>query len=380
MIASGMVPIAIGSDTGGSVRQPASFCGLVGLKPTYGAISRHGLISYASSMDTVGIFTNSVIDNAIVYDFLAGHDKRDPTSLRTSHNNITSELLNLSFKANSKLNKQQIEEMIANSNNKISLYGTVIGVPDEFIVEELDLSAREEFERSLHVLQDAGAEIRRVSIPSLKYALPCYYLIACAEASSNLAKYDGIRFGKRLIPDQSNSKRNKVAFDLHAMISATRGQYFGPEVIKRILTGTFVLCRGSYDDYYGKATLVRKLIQKEISEVYEKQGIHLLASLTTPILPFSLNDPPDGNTLMLNDYLTVSANLTGNPAISVPVGTVKRNSVNKFNENMTEILPIGLQLFGPKFGELQLLKASLAIEQRVNFTSQVPNYVQTFNL
>ena len=373
MTALGLVQAAVGSDTGGSVRQPASFCGLVGFKPTYGSISRHGLVSYASSMDTPGILTKSIIDAAIMFDVLSGHDSRDPTSLKTSNQShkLTPQFLSdISWPQNQKhaprLSQQQFETILNTKYPNISLKGTTIGLPIEFIVEELDQQARQEFEKSLSMLQDAGATIKQISIPSLKLALPCYYLLACAEASSNLSRYDGVRYGQRFQGNtiESNlSTTNQIAANLHEMISSTRGSYFGPEVIKRILTGTFVLCKGSYDEYYGKAVAVRLLIRKEIEEIYAKEGIDVLASLTTPVLPFPLDNPPDSADMLLNDFLTVPANLAGIPAVSVPVGTCVRH----LTDQSQEVLPIGLQLFGKANREFDLLRIALAVEQRAQF-------------
>lgn len=403
LVASGIVPAALASDTGGSVRQPASFCGVVGFKPTYGMISRFGLVPYASSMDTPGIITQSVTDAAIMLDAVSGIDSADMTSIRSTK--ITSKMLKLPFSLEHDVlmppvSPTEINRMIEATKVMVNLKGLVVGLPMESNLHEISPTVRELWQHTISALEDAGAEVREVSIPSLRHALPCYYLIACAEASSNLARYDGIRFGHRSDqfkgidvthankPSTPNDAQREhlsaitrsTTQDLFKMISKSRGEGFGSEVIKRILTGTFVLSNDAYDEYYGKAAIMRKEIQRDVDIMF-RSGVHLLLSPTTPELPFFINSPPDVASMMINDTLTVPANLCGSPAISIPVGIANRCSPtygrdSPRNETTDSIVPVGMQIMGPQLGEIDLLRAALAIEQRMNFDRLIPSWVK----
>lgn len=302
---------ALGSDTGGSVRQPASFCGVVGFKPTYGAVSRYGLIAYGSSLDQIGPITNSVEDAAIVFDAIKGKDERDMTS-RELKGGAT------------KLNPE--------------VKGLTIGVADEFF-EGLNPEVKAAVERAVQSFESAGARIERVSIPSLKAALPAYYIIACAEASSNLGRYDGIRYGYRA---ESYS-------GVEDMIVKTRTQGFGKEVQKRIMLGTYVLSSGYFDAYYKKACLLRGRIISEFEKVFEKCS--LLIASTAPKTAFTLGYS-GGNAIETyqSDVCTVPVNIAGLPAISVPCGKDGGG------------LPIGVQLIGKKFEDEKVLSAAYFLE------------------
>lgn len=364
-VASGIVLAAIASDTGGSVRQPAAFCGVVGFKPTYGSISRHGLISYASSMDTVGILARSVADVAVLFDAISGPDSRDSTALRTHQAKISPILLNGPEWDYSQptvmptVTPDQIARMLESAAIPVSLKGYVVGVPREFNLLDLDPSLRAGWQLTLAALQDAGADIRDVSLPSLRLALPCYYMLACAEAASNLSRYDGIRYGH----SSAQSASQLRGADLLSSLARTRGEAFGVEVIKRVLAGTFLLSKGAYDEHYGRAAAARRWIRREMQEVFGG-GVHLLLGPTTPQLPFLLSEPPDAQTMLLQDLLTVPANLCGLPAISLPMGRARLSDDQE--------VPLGMQLLGPPLAEARLLAASLAVEQRVGFRGLLP--------
>jgi aspartyl-tRNA(Asn)/glutamyl-tRNA(Gln) amidotransferase subunit A len=377
-VASGLVPFAIGSDTGGSVRLPASFCGIVGLKPSYGTISRYGLISYASSLDTPGILTSSVIDAAIVLDYLAEHDSRDPTSTHHIRNRKLSQKKVLPTLFDYPLSSSDVQPSLASTtpdflhrlqkanSSPRSLQGVTIGVPIEFNVEELDNQSRLRFESSLQEFQQAGASIKLLSLPALKLALPCYYLLACAEASSNLARYDGVRYGQRSSSLGSNQESIQASVsELHRMIARTRGEYLGSEVIKRILTGTFVLSKDSYEEYYGRASLIRRYIRQEVQQVF-RSGVDILVSPTSPVLPYPINQPPYSADMMLNDFYTVVANLAGMPAINLPVDVVQRGQ---------DYLPIGIQLMADAHDEVSLIRVAHCLESIVDFSSKIPSHV-----
>lgn len=393
-VALGLVPAAIGSDTGGSVRQPASFCGVVGLKPTYGSVSRYGLISYASSMDTPGIITNSVLDAAIVYDAIRGHDANDPTSIRfssqgennghfirslltTQRNHPSSQT---STSSNISSSPTSIDfgdpiKLLTLSREHLSLSGITIGVPDEFLLEELDRDVFTAWQQALDVLSDAGAAIKKISLPTLKQALPCYYVLACAEASSNLSRYDGIRYGNHSVGTSEQSTatiHGSGDKSLQAMISRTRGIGFGPEVLKRILAGTFILSESAYHEYYGKAELIRQKIKAEVSAAFREGGVNIIAGPTSPMLPFELDNPPPPADMILGDLFTVPINLFGGPAISVPIAV---SNVPATIKSPSTVKPIGIQLMGPFLGELSLLRTALTLEQRVNFKDLIPDWV-----
>ncbi len=313
-VAAGMVRVALGSETGGSVRQPASFCGVVGLKPTYGRVSRFGLVAFASSLDHIGVFGRSVDDAALVLHAIAGHDARDATSAAVPVDDYRAAALD-------------------------DVRGMVIGKPREYFPDSLAPEVRSRCENALAALSALGAHVREVSLPSTEYAIPVYYIVAPAEASSNLARYDGVRYGKR-VPRPA----------LDAMYEATRSAGLGPEVTRRILLGTYVLSAGYYDAYYKKAMDVRALIAAELRGTFAS-GVDVLFTPTTPTPAFPLGaKTADPYEMYLSDIFTVTANLAGVPALSLPIGTV-------------DGLPIGGQLIGPHFAERRILAAAYALER-----------------
>ena len=315
-VASGEAPFSIGSDTGGSVRQPAAFCGIVGMKPTYGRISRNGLVAFASSFDQIGIMTKSVRDNALILSELAIHDKNDATSLNIPKENFISEI-NLGVK------------------------GLKIGVPKEFFDEGIDSEVKKIVISALHTYEKLGAEVIEISIPQLKHAIHAYYIISSAEASSNLARFDGVRYGKRA----------ENFTDITELYKNSRSEGFGKEVKRRIMTGTYVLSEGQKDKYYQKALETCAFLKNSFNEIFEKTDVILTP--TTPTAAFDLGAKRSPVAMYLNDIFTVPANLAGLPAISVPCGKTSEN------------LPVGLQLMGKKLGEKTLYRAAFALEQGV---------------
>jgi aspartyl-tRNA(Asn)/glutamyl-tRNA(Gln) amidotransferase subunit A len=316
-VASGVVRIALGSETGGSVRQPAAFCGIVGIKPTYGRVSRYGLVAYASSLDNVGVFGASVAEAALGLEVIAGHDRFDATSAAVAVPDLSA--------------------ATTASTDALPLAGLVVGRPLEYFPASLDTRIAEQCERALQQLRELGAEVRDVSLPSTDLAIPVYYIIAPAEASSNLARYDGVRFGVRAAAD-----------DLGAMYERTRSGGFGDEVTRRILLGTYVLSAGYYDAYYRRAQAVRTLITQEFAQVFAS-GVHVLFTPTAPTTAFRLGEVSDPYEMYLSDIFTVTANLAGVPAMSQPIGTV-------------DGLPVGGQLMAPLFGEATMLRVAAALE------------------
>jgi len=311
-VAAGIVRIALGSETGGSVRQPASYCGIVGVKPTYGRVSRFGLVAFASSLDQVGVFGTTVSDAALALEVIAGRDPRDATSVDTPVD---------SYRA---------------ARTK-DLAGVVIGRPREYFPSSLDPSILRLCDDALDALRARGATVRDVSLPHTDLAIPVYYIIAPAEASSNLARFDGVRYGLRI-----NAK------GLREMYDSTRTRGFGAEVTRRILLGTYVLSAGYYDAYYRKAQQVRTLIAKDFRDVFDS-GVHLLFTPTTPTVAFEFGAKSDPYEMYLNDIFTATANLAGVPAISVPIGDV-------------EGLPAGGQLIARHFDEQTMFRGAFALE------------------
>ena len=313
-VASGMVAGALGSDTGGSIRQPAAFCGVVGLKPTYGRVSRYGLVAFASSLDQIGPLTRTVEDAALILSVIAGTDNKDSTTLPDPvpafHNDLESEAGNLK-----------------------------IGVPEAWLGTGVDPDIKREISAVLAELEAAGAQLRPVALPYEEFAIPTYYVIATAEASSNLARYDGVRYGFRADND-----------DLAGMYANTRSGGFGNEVKRRILLGTFVLSAGYYDAYYGRAQCIRTLLCDDFKRAFA--DVDVLVGPTTPSTAFAIGEKADNPLEMyLSDVFTVTANLAGLPGISVPCG---RDDTG---------LPVGLQIIGPALGEAKILKAARLIEQ-----------------
>ncbi len=308
-VAVGSAPLSLGSDTGGSIRQPASFCGVIGLKPTYGRVSRYGLVAFASSLDQIGPFARRTEDIALIMEVISGHDPMDSTS--------------------SKRPVPRYREELGKG-----VKGLRVGVIREFTEEGLHPQVKELFEDFLREMEKEGMHVEEVSLPHVKYAIPCYYIIAPSEASSNLARYDGVRFGYR----------TKEYRDLFEMYAKTRDEGFGPEVKRRILLGTFALSAGYYDAYYLKAMKVRRLIAQDFERAFER--VDLIATPTTPTPAFRFGEKTsDPIAMYLSDIFTVSVNLAGLPGISVPIG-------------MAEGLPMGGQLIGKAFDEATLLRVS----------------------
>ena len=307
-----------GTDTGGSIRQPAAFCGVVGLKPTYGRCSRFGVVAFASSLDQAGPMARTVEDAALLLEAMAGYDAKDSTSIDKP--------------------VPQYSKVLEDG-----IRGKRVGIPKEYNVEGLCPSVAKSWEDGIKWLKDAGAEIVHVSLPHTKYALPVYYILAPAEASSNLARYDGVRYTSRV-----------EGGSLDELYTNTRTECFGAEVKRRILMGTYVLSAGYYDAYYLKAQKVRRLILDDFNKVFE--DVDFLLTPTTPTAAFAIGEEPkDPVSMYLNDILTVTVNLAGLPAISVPCGL------------SAEGLPLGLQIIGKSFGEEDLIRAGRVIEKCAKF-------------
>jgi aspartyl-tRNA(Asn)/glutamyl-tRNA(Gln) amidotransferase subunit A len=324
-VAARCVPLALGSDTGGSIRQPAAFCGVVGLKPTYGRVSRYGLLAFASSLDQIGPITRTVRDAALALSVIAGSDPADSTS-----------------------SSDDVPDYLPALTGEVR--GVRVGVPRAFVSEGVDDEVRGAFDAALDVLRDAGATLVDVELPHAKYAIPVYYLVCTAEASSNLARYDGVKYGYR-----SPAAREA---GLKAMYSRTRDEGFGAEVKRRIMLGTYVLSAGYYDAFYLKALQVRTLLRRDYDRAFER--VDVVAMPTSPVPPFRLgekmNDPLQ---MYLNDIFTVSANLAGLPGISVPCG---------FAGN----LPIGFQIIGRMFDEASILRVADAHERATKWHEREP--------
>ena len=326
-VAAELVPWALGSDTGGSIRQPAAFCGVVGLKPTYGLVSRYGLVAFASSLDQIGPITKDVTDAAMLLNIIAGHDEKDTTSYEVEKKDYTKTL---------------------NKNIK----GLKIGVPKEFFGEGINEEVKEKLNEAIETYKKLGAQVEEISLDIAKYSLAAYYIIACAEASSNLGRFDGIRYGHR----------TENFTNLKELYKNSRSEGFGEEVKRRIILGTYVLSSGYYDAYYKKAQQVRTLVKNEFDKAFEKYDV--LLTPTAPNIAFEIgtksNNPLE---MYLADICTVSINIAGLPAISIPCG------VNGDN------MPIGMQLIGNKFGEEKILNVAYAFEQEYDFRSKYkPNF------
>ena len=314
-VSAGMVPWALGSDTGGSIRQPASFCGVVGLKPTYGLVSRYGLVAFASSLDQIGPITKDVYDSALLLNIIAGHDKKDTTSVE----------------------KEKIDYTKCLKND---VKGLKIGVPKEFFAEGINKEVKEALEKAMEKYKQLGAIVEEISLDVAKYSLATYYIIACAEASSNLGRFDGIRYGHRA----------KEVSNLKELYKKSRSEGFGPEVKRRIILGTYVLSSGYYDAYYKKAQQVRTLVMNEFNKAFEKYDVILTP--TSPTVAFDIGSKTSNPLEMyLSDICTVSVNIAGLPGISIPCGVDK------------EGMPIGMQLIGNKFAEETILNAAYTFEQ-----------------
>jgi aspartyl-tRNA(Asn)/glutamyl-tRNA(Gln) amidotransferase subunit A len=329
-VSAGEIVASLGTDTGGSVRQPAAFCGVVGLKPTYGRVSRSGVVAYASSLDQVGPITRNVSDSAILLDAISGFDKMDSTSINESMD-------------------ESYENIIARCNNDLA--GFKVGVPTEYLhLDGLSNSVKSNYLETIETLKELGAEIVEVSFPYTKYGIAAYYVIATAEASANLARFDGVRYGKRC----KNYK------DLNELYFKTRGQNFGDEVARRILLGTFVLSSGYYDAYYLKAQKARTLIMNDFVNTFK--GCDVVLSPTSPTSAFKIGGISDPVEMYLADVFTIFANLAGICAMSVPSGLDENNG-----------LPLGIQFIGPHLGENKILKVAKVFENNRAIKEFIPN-------
>ena len=318
-VAAGMVPWALGSDTGGSIRQPSSFCGVVGLKPTYGLVSRYGLVAFASSLDQIGPITKDVKDSAMLLNLIAGHDKKDTTS-------------------------EEREKIDYTKCLKNDVKGLKIGVPKEFFGEGINQEVKASLEKAMQTYKDMGAIVEEISLDIAKYSLATYYIIACAEASSNLGRFDGIRYGHRA----------KDFKNIRELFVKSRSEGFGPEVKRRIILGTYVLSSGYYDAYYKKAQQVRTLVTNEFNKAFEKYDVILTP--TSPTVAFDIGSKTTNPLEMyLSDICTVSVNIAGLPGISIPCGVDSTG------------MPIGMQLIGNKFCEETILNAAYTFEQKIKF-------------
>jgi aspartyl-tRNA(Asn)/glutamyl-tRNA(Gln) amidotransferase subunit A len=329
-VAAHLAPAALGTDTGGSVRQPASYCGVTGIKPTYGRVSRYGLVAFGSSLDTVGAFARHAADVALLFKLMAGADPLDATSVDLPVPALESLL--------------QPEDV----NQEPSLKGLRVGVPGEYFIEGIQPEVEASVWEAIHRLEALGAEVTPISLPHTGYALPVYYLIAPAEASANLARYDGVRYGPRLGGEE-----------MWDMFFETRGAKFGPEVKRRIMLGTYALSAGYYDAYYGQAQKVRTLIKRDFEQAFEH--VDLIAAPVAPSTAFRIGEHSgDPLAMYLEDVFTLPANLAGVPGITFPVGFDQQG------------LPVGMQLMGPHFLEARLFESVHAFQQVSDWHQRVP--------
>jgi len=316
-VAANLCDVSLGTDTGGSIRQPAAFCGIYGLKPTYGLVSRFGLTAFASSFDTIGPFANSIEDIALILEVLSGHDKKDSTSINTE--------------------KKSFSEILNDQKQKLK-----IGIPKEYFAEGLSLEIKEQIEVAIQKLKELDFSVEEVSLPHTEYSIATYYILTTAEASSNLARFDGARYGYR----------SKQSSTLAKMYKASRSEGFGSEVKRRIMLGTYVLSSGYYDAYYKKAQQVRRKIKEDFDKVFTQ--VDVLLTPTTPTTAFKLGEKTtDPIEMYLSDIYTTSANLAGIPGINIPIGKDKNN------------LPIGLQLLANQFEEEKLLQLGSILEEDI---------------
>ncbi len=324
-ISGQLTPITIGTDTGGSIRQPASFTGTVGLKPTYGSCSRYGIVAFASSLDQAGPMAQSVQDCALLQEIISTYDPKDSTSIDFKRNSLSKELTR-------------------------EIKGKKIGIPKEYRVDGMPGEIEKLWQKGIEYVKDCGAKIIDISLPHTKYALPTYYIVAPAEASSNLARYDGVKYGFR-------SKGE----NLIDMYEKTRSEGFGDEVKRRIIIGTYVLSSGYYDAFYLKAQKVRKLIKNDFDEAYKK--VDAIITPSTPSSAFKIGEKTsDPVSMYLNDIFTVPVNLAGLPAISIPAG------------HDTKGYPLGLQIIGKAFQEQELLNIAYALEEKISFKNKIKDW------
>ncbi|MDB9956625.1 Asp-tRNA(Asn)/Glu-tRNA(Gln) amidotransferase subunit GatA [Candidatus Pelagibacter sp.] len=324
-LAANLTPITIGTDTGGSIRQPASFTGTVGLKPTYGGCSRYGIVAFASSLDQAGPMSKDVKDCALLQEIISTYDEKDSTSIDFKRNEYSKELTN-------------------------NIKGKKIGIPKEYRVDGMPKEIEDLWTKGIEYAKDCGAEIVEISLPHTNYALPTYYIVAPAEASSNLARYDGVKYGFR-------SKGE----NLIDMYEKTRSEGFGSEVQRRIMIGTYVLSSGYYDAYYLKAQKVRKLIKNDFDEAYKK--VDAILTPSTPSAAFKIGEKTnDPVSMYLNDIFTVPVNLAGLPAISIPAGVDVKG------------YPLGLQIIGKAFDEQNILNIAYAMEEKMQFKNKITDW------
>ncbi len=324
-VSASEVTLSLGSDTGGSIRLPASFCGITGFKPTYGRVSRYGLVAFASSLDQIGPFGRSIEDVTRLYEAIAGYDVKDSTSLNMEVGNIS-------------------------ANLKKDIKGLKVGVIKELMAEGIADDVKQSVENAIKTYEKLGAEIKEISLPLLKHSIGVYYIVATAEASSNLARFDGVRYGYRA----------QNCENLLDMYCKTRAQGFGPEVKRRIMLGTYALSSGYYDAYYKKAQQLRRLIANDFNRAFE--SVDILVSPTCPTTAFDLNSKANNPLEMyLTDIATISSNLVGAPALSMPCGFDKDN------------MPIGLQVIAKNLDEMTLLQSAYALEQELGIYNQRPN-------
>jgi len=322
-VAAHMAPVALGTDTGGSVRQPASYCGVTGIKPTYGRVSRYGLVAYGSSLDSVGVLGRTAADVAVVFTLMAGHDPLDSTTMDIP-----------------------VVEIVLNGSENLT--NLRVGVPEEYFIQGIQPEVESAVREAIHTLESLGAKVEPVSLPHTEYALPVYYLIAPAEASANLARYDGIRYGPR-VPA-------KAMWDIFRQ---TRGAKFGAEVKRRIMLGTYALSAGYYDAYYGQAQKVRTLIKGDFEAAFK--GVDVIAAPVAPTTAFRIGEHSDDPLAMyLEDVFTLPANLAGVPGLAFPVGFDSRG------------LPVGMQLMGPHFREEVLFRAAHAYQRVTTWHERKP--------
>ena len=322
-VAARIAPIATGTDTGGSIRQPAALSGITGLKPTYGRISRYGMIAFASSLDQAGVLSQSAEDAALLMNVIAGHDKKDSTSIQHDVPDYTKTLLD-------------------------SLQGLTIGLPEEYFTGGLDASVEKNIQDSIALYEKLGCTFKKIKLPHTDFATSAYYVIAPAEASSNLARYDGVRFGYRC----------KDPVNLDDLYKRSRNEGFGEEVKRRIMVGTYVLSSGFYDAYYLKAQKIRRLIRDDFSEAFKT--VDLILTPTAPTPAFKIGEKSNDPVAMyLSDIFTIAVNLAGLPAISIPAGFSNK-------------LPVGLQLIGKHFDEAKILNAAHVFQQNTNWHKQNP--------
>ena len=324
-VAGQLTPITIGTDTGGSIRQPASFTGIVGLKPTYGSCSRYGIVAFASSLDQAGPMAQNVKDCALLHEVISSYDPKDSTSINFKRNHYSKELTN-------------------------DIKGKKIGIPKEYRVDGMPKEIEDLWQKGIQYIKDCGAETIDISLPNTSYALPTYYIVAPAEASSNLARYDGVKYGFRAKGE-----------NLIDMYEKTRSEGFGAEVQRRIMIGTYVLSSGYYDAYYLKAQKVRKLIKNDFDEAYKK--VDAILTPSTPSSAFKIGEKTnDPVSMYLNDIFTVPVNLAGLPGISIPAG----HDSNGY--------PLGLQIIGKAFDEQNILNIAYAMEEKINFKNKITDW------